>query len=219
MATSGTTAFELDVSDTIEEAYERLQMELRSGYQSRTARRSLNLLLQHLSNRQINLWKLVLTSQALTQGTTSYTLSSDILDITDVVLRRGTTDTTMNRLSRHEYQTRPNKTSQGRPSQYWLDRKTIPVLYVYLAPENSTDTIRFHAMERIEDISTSQNTIDIPSRFAPAITSGLTYYLARKFKPDRIADTGMLYEQELQEALNEDRERVPFRAVPKVARV
>jgi len=219
MATSGTTAFELDVSDTIEEAYERLQIELRTGYQAKTARRSLNLLLQHLSNKQINLWKLVLTTQALVQGTTSYTLASDITDITDVVLRRGTTDTTMNRLSRSEYQTRPNKATQGRPSQFWLERKTTPVLHIYLAPENSTDTVRFYAMERIEDISTSQNTIDIPSRFAPAITSGLTYHLAQKFKPERIADTKMLYEQELMDALDEDRERVPFKVIPSIGRV
>lgn len=219
MATSGTTTFELDVADTIEEAYERLQIELRSGYQAKTARRSLNLLLQHLSNRQINLWKLVLTSQALTQGTASYTLSADVLDITDVVLRRSGTDTIMNRLSRADYQRRPNKTTQGRPSQYWLERLSTPVLHLYLTPENSTDTVRFYAMERIEDISTSQNTIDIPSRFVPAITSGLTYYLAQKFKPERIADTKLLYDQELADALDEDRERVPFKIVPKIARI
>ena len=219
MATSGTTTFELDVADTIEEAYERLQIELRSGYQAKTARRSLNLLLQHLSNKQINLWKLVLTSQALTQGTTSYTLASDVLDVTDVVLRRDGSDTRMNRLSRSEYQNRPNKTTQGRPSQFWLERLSTPVLHIYLAPENSTDTVRFYAMERIEDISTSPNTIDIPSRFVPAITSGLTYYLAQKFKPERIADTKLLYDQELMDALDEDRERVPFKVLPKVARV
>lgn len=219
MATSGTTTFELDVADTIEEAYERLQIELRSGYQAKTARRSLNLLLQHLSNKQINLWKLVLTSQALTQGTTSYTLASDVLDVTDVVLRRDGSDTRMNRLSRSEYQNRPNKTTQGRPSQFWLERLSTPVLHIYLAPENSTDTVRFYAMERIEDISTSQNTIDIPSRFVPAITSGLTYYLAQKFKPERIPDTKLLYDQELMDALDEDRERVPFKVLPKVARV
>jgi len=219
MATSGTTTFELDVSDTIEEAYERLQIELRSGYQAKTARRSLNLLLQHLSNKQINLWKLVLTSQALVQGTTSYTLASNITDITDVVLRRDGKDTTMGRLSRAEYQTRPNKTTQGRPSQFWLERLVTPVLHIYQAPSNSTDTVRFYAMERIEDISTAQNTINIPSRFLPAITSGLTYYLAQKFKPERIADTKMLYEEELNQALDEDRERVPFKVIPKIARV
>ena len=219
MATSGTTAFELDVSDVIEEAYERIGIEIRTGYQAKTARRSLNLLLQHLSNKQINLWKLVLTSQALVQGTTSYTLASDVLDIQSVVLRRSSVDTTMNRLSREEYQTRPNKTTQGRPSQYWLERLSTPVLHIYLAPENATDTVRFYAMERIEDISTAQNTIDIPSRFAPAIVSGLTYNLAIKFKPELVQIMKAIYDEELMTALDEDRERVPFRAIPKVARV
>jgi hypothetical protein len=219
MATSGTTAFELDVSDVIEEAYERIGIEIRTGYQAKTARRSLNLLLQHLSNKQINLWKLVLTSQALVQGTTSYTLASDITDVQDVVLRRSSSDTHMNRLSRAEYQNRPNKTTQGRPSQYWLERLSTPILHIYLAPENSTDTVRFYAMERIEDISTSQNTIDIPSRFAPSITSGLTYQLAIKFKPELIQPMKAIYDEELNIALDEDRERVPFKVLPKIARV
>jgi hypothetical protein len=219
MATSGTTAFELDVSDVIEEAYERIGIEVRTGYQAKTARRSLNLLLQHLSNKQINLWKLVLTSQALVQGTTSYTLASDITDVQDVVLRRSSSDTHMNRLSRAEYQNRPNKTTQGRPSQYWLERLSTPILHIYLTPENSTDTVRFYAMERIEDISTSQNTIDIPSRFAPSITSGLTYQLAIKFKPELIQPMKLIYDEELNAALDEDRERVPFKVLPKVARV
>jgi len=125
----------------------------------------------------------------------------------------------MSRLSRAEYQTRPNKTSQGRPSQFWLERLSTPVLHLYLAPQNSTDTVRFYAMERIEDISTSQNTIDIPSRFAEAITSGLTYKLAIKFKPERVADTKAVYDEELIAALDEDRERVSFKVVPKIARV
>jgi hypothetical protein len=125
----------------------------------------------------------------------------------------------MNRLSRQEYHSRPTKETQGRPSQYWVERLTTPVLRVYLAPENSTDSVRFYAMKRIQDISASQNTIDIPSRFLPAITSGLTYYLAQKYKPERIADTKMLYDQELMEAMDEDRERVPFKVLPKIARV
>ena len=219
MATSGTTTFELDVSDTIEEAYERIGLEVRSGYQAKTARRSLNLLLQSLSNKQINLWKLTLTSQTLTQGTASYTLAADIIDIDSVVLRRDSIDTQMHRLSRFEYQSRPDKTSQGRPSQFWLDRQTTPILYVYPAPENSTDAVRFYAMERIEDISTSQNTIDVPSRFSEAITAGLAYRLALKFKPEMVPLVKAIYDEELIAALDEDRERVPFKVRPKIARI
>lgn len=219
MATSGTTAYEPAVDDIIEEAFDRLGIEVRSGYQSRSARRSMNLLLQSWSNKQINLWKTVLTTQALTQGTTSYTLASDILDITDVVLRRSSLDTHMNRLSRAEYQDRPNKTTQSRPSQYWLHRQSTPVLFIYPAPENSTDTVRFFAMERIEDITTSQQTIDIPSRFIPAFHSGLTFMLASKFKPE-LADAKRLeYDYDLNLALDEDRERVPFKVVPQIRRL
>lgn len=219
MTTSGTTAFELDVADIIEEAYERLGIELRSGYQMVSARRSLNLLQQNLSNKQINLWKLVKTTQTLTQATTSYTLASDILDITDAVLSRSSISTQMHRLNRNEYQTRPDKTTQGRPSQFWLERLSTPVLHVYPAPENSTDSIIFYAMERIEDVGGSQKTLDIPSRFLPAIISGLAYYLSLKNKPEVAQVMKAIYDEELLDAMNEDRERVPFKILPKVARV
>ena len=215
MATSGTSTFELDVADIIEEAYERLGLEVRSGYDSKTARRSLNLLLQDWSNKQINLWKLVYTSQALIQGQSSYTLASDILDVTDVMLRRNNIDTTMHRLSRSEYQRRPNKNTQSRPSQYWVERLAIPVLHVYPAPENSTDTVQFYAMERIEDVGNSTNTLDIPSRFAPAVISGLAYHLALKKAPDRVGPLLQIYNADLNEALAEDRERVSLHLVPK----
>jgi hypothetical protein len=219
MATSGTQTFELDVSDIIEEAFDRLGIELRTGYQAKTARRSLDLLLQEWSNRQIHLWKMILTTQALTANTTTYTQGAEILDITDVVLRRDGVDTTMHRLSRAEYQTRPNKTTTGRPSQYWFERLLTPVIHLYPTPENSTDTLRFYAMERIEDVSTSQNTLDIPSRFLPALTSGLTYKLAIKFKVELAQAMQAIYSEELSLAQDEDRERVPFKVIPKLARI
>lgn len=219
MATSGTTTFALDVSDTIEEAFERIQLEARTGYDMNSARRSLNLLLQDLSNKQVHLWKLVLTSQALTKGTSSYTLAADIIDIQNVVLRRSSVDTTMNRLGQAEYQTRPNKTTQGRPSQYWLERLTTPVLHVYQTPENSTDTIRFYAMERIEDITAATETIDVPSRFAPSIVSGLTYWLAVKKNPQLAPNMKMIYDEDLKNAMNEDRERTSLRILPARGRI
>jgi len=216
MATSGTTTWELDVADTIEEAYERLGIEVRTGYDSRTARRSLNLLLQNLSNQQINLWKMNLTTQALVQGTSSYTLDAKILDVSDVVLRRSSLDTTMHRLSRSEYQRRPNKTTQSRPSQFWLERLSTPVLHVYPAPENSIDTVRFYAMERIEDITSSTETINIPSRFVPAVISGLTYHLSVKRKPEIVALTKSMYDEDLKNAQDEDRERTSLYLVPNI---
>jgi hypothetical protein len=219
MATSGTSTFELDVSDTIEEAYERIGLESRTGYDAKTARRSLNLLLQDLSNRQVHLWKLTQTSQALTAGTPNYTLASNILDIQNVVLRRNGIDTTMNRLDSGQYQTRPNKTTQSRPSQYWLERLSTPVLYIYPAPENSTDTVRFQAMERIEDVTASTETIDIPSRFAPTVVSGLAYWLSLKKAPDRAVMMKTIYDEDLKNAMDEDRERVSLRLVPARRRV
>ena len=219
MATSGTSTFELDVSDTIEEAYERIGLEVRSGYDARSARRSLNLLLQDLSNRQVHLWKLVATSQALVQGTASYALASNILDIQNVVLRRSGIDTTMNRLDQQQYQTRPNKSTQSRPSQYWLERLTAPVLHVYPAPENSTDTVEFYAMERIEDVGVSTNTLNIPSRYGPAIVSGLTYWLSLKKAPERAVMMKTIYDEDLKNAMDEDRERVSLRIVPARRRV
>ena len=219
MATSGTQTFELDVSDIIEEAFDRLGIELRTGYQAKTARRSLDLLLQEWSNRQVHLWKMILTTQALTASTATYTQGAEVLDITDVVLRRDGVDTTMHRLSRAEYQTRPNKTTTGRPNQYWFERLLTPVIHLYPTPENSTDTLRFYAMERIEDVSTSQNTLDIPSRFLPALTSGLTYKLAIKFKVELAQAMQAIYSEELSLAQDEDRERVPFKVIPKLARV
>ena len=214
MATSGTSTFELDVADTIEEAYERIGIEVRGGYDSKTARRSLNVLLQNLSNKQVNLWKLQLTSQALIQGTASYTLASDTLDISDVVLRRDGLDTTMHRLSRSEYQRRPNKATQSRPSQYWVERTSTPVLHVYPAPENSSDTVQMYRMARIEDVTASTETIDIPSRFGPAILSGLAYWLSVKRAPALTITMKAIFDEDLKEALDEDRERVSLRLVP-----
>lgn len=214
MATSGTSTFELDVADTIEEAYERIGKELRTGYEALSARRSLNLVLQDLSNRQVHLWKLVSTSQALVQGTASYALASNILDVQNVVLRRAGIDTTMHRLGQSEYQTRPNKATQSRPSQYWLERLSTPVLHIYPAPENATDTVEFYAMERIEDVTSAIETINIPSRFGPAVTSGLSYWLAVKKAPERAPMMKSIYDEDLKNAMDEDRERVSLRLVP-----
>jgi len=207
MATSGTSTFEPDVADVIEEAYERIGLEVRTGYDSKTARRSLNLLLQELNNRQINLWKVTEVTVSMVAGSKSYTLDAKVQDITMAVLRRSSIDTRMNRLARDTYQTRPNKAQQGRPSQFYLDRVNPPVLYVYLAPENSTDEVILQTMQRIEDVGSSQKTLDIPIRFLPAVTAGLSYYLSLKKKPEMAQLMKQIYEEELGRAMEEDRER------------
>lgn len=207
MATSGTTAFNLDVADLIEDAYERIGIEPNSGNDLRTARRSLNILLQSFSNDQINLWKTILTTQTVTQGTASYTLDDKTIDVKDVVIRRDSNDVRMNRISRQQYQSLPNKATQGRPVQYWLERLLTPVLHIWPAPENSTDELRFYALERIEDVGAYTNTIDAPVRFHPAIISGLAFHLAVKKKPEVAQAMKALFDQDLANAQAEDRDR------------
>jgi hypothetical protein len=214
VATSGTTAFNLDVSDICEEAYERCGLELRSGYDAKTARRSMNIMLQEWGNRGIHLWKVNKTSQALVKGTASYTLDDKVIDLLDVNSKRSTTELSMARISREDYHARPNKTTQARPSQYYLERTSTPTLYVWPAPENATDTIEYYAMEKIEDVGTSLKTVDVPTRFLPALVAGLAYYISMKKMPDRITLLKSVYEEELTRALDEDRERSSSFFVP-----
>jgi hypothetical protein len=214
VATSGTTTFALQIDDIVEEAYERCGKEQRSGYDLKTAKRSLNLLLQNLQNEHPALWKEALTSQTLVQGTVSYTLDAKILEISSVVLRRSSIDTKMLRISRDEYQNRPNKTTQSRPSQFFFEKLTTPVLHVYPAPENATDTIRFYARERIEDIGAYTNTIDVPSNLLPVIVSGLAYMLAMKTSPDRLQYLKPVYDEEKLRLKQIDSESIDVRIVP-----
>jgi hypothetical protein len=219
VATSGTTAFNLDVSDICEEAYERCGLELRSGYDAKTARRSMNIMLQEWGNRGIHLWKVNKTSQALVKGTASYTLDDKVIDLLDVNSKRSTTELSMARISREDYHARPNKTTQARPSQYYLERTSTPTLYVWPAPENATDTIEYYAMEKIEDVGTSLKTVDVPTRFLPALVAGLAYYISMKKMPDRITLLKSVYEEELTRALDEDRERSSSFFVPRRMRL
>lgn len=219
MATSGLTTFNLDVADIMEEAYERCGLELRSGYDAKTARRSMNIMLQEWSNRGINLWKVKKTSQALVKGTASYTLDAKIIDLLDVNLKRSTTELSMSRLSRADYHARPNKTTQARPSQYYVERTSTPVLYIWPTPENSTDTIEYYAMEKLENVGTSLNNVDVPVRFIPALVAGLAYYISMKKNPERITLLKSVYEEELTRALEEDRERASSFFVPRRTRL
>jgi hypothetical protein len=219
MATSGTTTWELDVADMMEESFERIGIELRTSYQAKSARRSLNLLLQDLSNRQINLWKVAEVSVTMIQGTTVYPLSDAVLDAETAVLRRSGHDLRMNRLGRSTYETRPNKTTQSRPSQYYINRVRPVELKVYPAPENSTDVVILQTTTRIEDVTMLTETIDAPVRLQPAMISGLTYYLSLKFKPEMAQMNKGIFEEELGRALEEDRERATLRLTPAIGRL
>tara|TARA_R100001594_G_scaffold25148_1_gene49278 strand:+ start:1190 stop:1858 length:669 start_codon:yes stop_codon:yes gene_type:complete len=215
MATSGSRDFNLDVGEIIEEAYERCGLEVRTGYDARTARRSLNLMFADWANRGLNLWTVKEATQALTKGTASYTFTAnDIVDILDVVLRRDDTDYTVQRISRGEYATLPNKTTQGRPSQFYFDRQIAPILNLWAVPENSTDQIIYYYVRRIEDADALVNTTDMPFRFYPCMVAGLAYYMAMKRAPDRIQMLKTVYEEEFQRAADEDEGRTPLKLQP-----
>ena len=187
MATSNSTDFEPNVAEFIEEAYERSGLELRTGYDLKSARRSINLMLAEWANRGLNQWTISEATQTVTEGTREYTLDSSVIDILDVVLRRTegstTTDTQMSRVSRSEYINIPTKGTKARPNQYFLDKQNTPVLKIWPAPENSTDILVFNKMVRMDDADKATNTMDLPFRFYPCFVAGLAYYLSMKRNP------------------------------------
>jgi hypothetical protein len=214
MTTSGSRTFNLDVAEVIEEAYERCGLEVRTGYDAKTARRSLNLMFADWANRGLNLWTVAQATTTLTQGTSTYTLGADVVDILEMVLRRDGTDYEVERISRGEYLTFPNKTDQGRPSQFFLNRQIQPVITLWQTPENSTDQLIYYYVQRIEDAGSLVNTTDMPFRFMPCMVAGLAYYLAMKRAPERLQLLKAVYEEEFQRAAEEDEDRVPLKLQP-----
>ena len=217
MTTSGSRDFNLDVGEIIEEAYERCGLEVRTGYDARTARRSLNLMFADWANRGLNLWTVKQGTITLTAGQAQETLTDDVVDILEVTLRRSNTDYEVERISRGEYATLPNKTTQGRPSQYYFDRQIDPVINLWSVPENSTDQLIYYYVRRIEDADTLVNTTDMPFRFYPCMVAGLAYYLAMKRSPDRIQLLKSVYEEEFQRAADEDEGRTPLKLQPSLS--
>ena len=215
MATSGSKNFELVVSDYIEEAFERCGLEVRTGYDLKTAKRSLNLMLADWSNRGLNQWTIKQRSITMVQGDGEYDLGADVIDVLSVVVRRDSTDYSLERLSRDDYITIPNKTTQGRPNQFFLDRQLTPNLKIWPIPDNSTDVILYDALTRMDDADTFVNTMDIPFRFYPCLAAGLSYYLSLKRAPQRTQLLKAVYEEEFQRAAEEDRDRASFNVAPK----
>jgi hypothetical protein len=214
MSTSGSRDFNIDVAEIIEEAYERCGLEMRTGYDAKTARRSLNLMFAEWANRGLNLWTVVQTTLTLTQGQAQETLAEDVVDILEMALRRDGTDYEMERISRGQYLDFPNKTDQGRPSQFYFDRSIAPVINLWQTPENSTDQLVYYYVRRIEDADALINTAGIPFRFYPCMVAGLAYYLAMKRAPERLQLLKAVYEEEFQRAAEEDEDRVPLKLVP-----
>ena len=242
MTTSGTTAFNLDLNELFEEAFERCGAELRTGYDFRTARRSLNLLTIEWANKGINLWTLEQGSIDMNQGQITYELPIDTIDLFDHVIRTQTgqaqTDININRISADTYLTIPNKNTQGRPIQVWINRQSgaqypaggqpegtnpvtgidHPTINVWPAPDqNDYYTFVYFRLRRLQDAGSGTTTQDIPFRMLPPLVAGLAYYMSLKI-PGAMERTGMLkamYDESWQQAADEDREKAPLRLAPR----
>ena len=218
MATSSSTNFEPNVTEFVEEAFERCGLELRTGYDLKTAKRSINLMLAEWANRGLNQWTIEQATQTVTKGTNQYTLDSNIIDILDCSLRRDTDGTNldlqMTKISRSEFLNIPTKSTQARPNQFFLDKQLSPVLNVWPTPENNTDVLVFNKLVRMDDADTATNTMDMPFRFYPCFAAGLAYYIAIKKAPDRVVMLTQLYEDEFERAMSQDEDTDSFRISP-----
>lgn len=233
LKTTDTTAFNLDLNQLVEESFERCGAELRSGYDLRTARRSLNLLTIEWANRGLNLWTIEQGSQVLTYNVADYDMPVDTIDLLDHVIRTGTgtnqTDINISRISVSTYATIPNKNATGRPIQVWFQRKTgatdstnvieYPQIHIWPKPDNSqTYTFIYWRLRRMQDAGNGINGQDIPFRFLPCMVAGLAYYLSMKLPsvdPQRRMELKADYEQQFALAAEEDREKAPVRFVPR----
>lgn len=242
MTTSGTTNFNLDLNELFEESFERCGAEMRTGYDFRTARRSLNLLTIEWANKGINLWTLEQGTIAMEQGRITYPLPIDTIDLFDHVIRTQTgqaqTDININRISADTYLTIPNKNAQGRPIQVWINRQsgaTYPVggqpegtdpatgvdhpsINVWPAPDQDNYyTFVYFRLRRIQDAGSGTTTQDIPFRMLPPLVAGLAYYLSLKIPgaTERSAMLKAMYDESWEQAADEDREKAPLRLAPR----
>jgi hypothetical protein len=226
MATSGTTTFDLDLNEYDEEAFERCGAELRTGYDLKTARRSMNLLFADWANRGINLWTVEQGTINLTQGTNTYNLPNDTVDLIEHVIRTGAgnvstqVDLTITRISVSTYSSIPNKLQQARPIQVWVNRQApTPQITVWPTPDQ-TGTYQFvyWRLRRIQDAGAGGTyTQDVPFRFIPCLVAGLAYYLSMKIPGamERMQVLKQQYDEAWDLASTEDREKAAVRFVPR----
>jgi hypothetical protein len=224
MTTSGVANFNVDLTEIVEEAFERVGSEMRTGYDLRTARRSLNLLFADWANRGINMWTFEQGTQVLTPGVATYELPADTVDLMEHVIRTGAgsastqADLTITRISVSTYATIPNKLTQARPIQIWIERLNTPRFTVWPVPDNTTTyTLVYWRLRRIQNAGEGVNTMDMPFRFIPAMIAGLAYYLAMKVPGalDRLQILKAQYDEAWDLASSEDREKAAVRFVPR----
>jgi len=226
MATSGTTAFNLDFVELAEEAWERAGREMRTGYDLRTARRSMNLLTIEFANRGINMWTIESGSQVLTPGQATYVLPADTIDLMEYVIRTNAGsvsnqfDLAISRISVSTYATIPNKLIQAKPIQIFIERKRdAPQFTLWPVPDNSqTYTLFYYRLRRIQDAGEGVQTEDVPFRFLPSIAAGLAYHIALKVPElsNRVPMLKESYDEQFNLAAGEDREKASFRFVPRI---
>ena len=224
MTTSGVANFNLDLSEIVEEAFERAGSELRTGYDLRTARRSLNLMFADWASRGLNMWTYEQGTQVLTPGVATYDLPTDTVDLLEHVIRTGAgnvstqADLTITRISVSTYATIPNKLQQARPIQIFIERLNTPRFTVWPVPDDSqTYTLVYYRLRRIQNAGDGVNTMDMPFRFLPCMVAGLAYYLALKIPGggERLGILKEQYDEAWALASEEDREKAAVRFVPR----
>jgi len=223
MATSGTTAFNLNIDEVIDEGYERCGLSTNAGYDLRSARRSLDLLFAEWGNRGIHLWKVALHEATLVSGQAEYSVASDVSDVLEAFVSStaasansvNTQDVSLTKIDRSAYAALPNKLALGQPSQYYVERLTTPKIYLYQAPDlNTYTTLKYYVIKRIEDAGAYTNDADVAYRFLPCMCAGLAYYLAMKKAPSLVQQNKLIYEDELKRALDEDGQRTSTYITP-----
>ena len=241
--TSGTVTFDktFAVDDIISEAYERLGISAVSGYQLKTAKRSLNVLFQEWGNRGLHYWEVADTTLDLVEGTDEYTFyraSGDgtsstttspasvygVADILEATLRSDKTttsqsDSSLTKITRSAYSALSSKLSKGTPSQFFVQRlidKTTFTIYPTADSTNASKDIHIYYVKRIQDVGAYTNASDVPYRFVPCMCAGLAYYLSQKNAPQRTQELKLLYEDELARAVKEDADITSTYIAPKV---
>ena len=228
MTTSGTTAFNMDFTEIAEEAWERAGREMRSGYDLRTARRSMNLMTIEWQNRGINMWTIDSGAINLVKGTSAYNLPADTIDLMEHQIRTNSgnaatqSDLTISRISVSTYAAIPNKLSEGRPLQLFVERlRDAPKVNVWPVPNNNDYVLYYWRMRRIEDAGSGVQTADMNFRFFPCLVAGLAYHISMKVPElaDRIPMLKAVYDEQFDMAAGEDREKASARFVPRMGRM
>ena len=218
MATSNSRDFELDVAEYVEEAFERCGLQLRTGYDLKTAQRSLNLMLADWANRGLNQWTVVQHTETLVKGQTDYSLPEGAIDVLGLAYRTinngSNSDIIIQPIGRNEYLQIPDKSTEGQPSQYFIDKQISPKIQIWPTSNNNNDSLVFNYLRRIEDAGYGPNTMQVPFRFYPCLAAGLAYYLSIKRAPERTMLLKQSYEEEFKRAADQDEVRQSYQVRP-----